>query len=135
MWEHDQGQALTGVDTMNASVQRTAFYQHLLSLFERYDFLALPTAQVWPFDAKLRWPTHINGREMDTYHRWMEVAIYATLAGLPCISVPVGFSPAGLPMGIQLIGKPLADMAVLQLAHAYEQAAQEVLRVAPQRPS
>ena len=134
LWEFDQGQALSGVDTMNASVQRTAFYQHLLSLFEHHDFLALPTAQVWPFDAELRWPTHINGREMDTYHRWMEVAIYATLAGLPCISVPAGFGPSGLPMGMQLIGKPLGDWAVLQLAHAYEQTAQDVLRMTPRGP-
>ena len=59
---------------------------------------------------------------MDTYHRWMEVVIYATLGSLPCISVPVGFGPAGLPMGMQLMGPPLADLAVLQLAHAYEAA-------------
>jgi amidase len=69
---------------------------------------------------------------MDTYHRWMEVVIYATLAGLPCISVPVGFGATGLPMGMQLIGKPRGERALLQLAHAYEQAAQSVLRVRPQ---
>jgi amidase len=68
---------------------------------------------------------------MDTYHRWMEVAIYATFAGLPCISVPVGFNPAGLPMGMQLIGRPGGDSALLRLAHAYEQAAQDVLQVRP----
>jgi len=59
------------------------------------------------------------------------VVIYATFAGLPCISVPAGFSASGLPMGLQLIGRPQGDLAVLQLAHAYEQAAQEVLRVEP----
>ena len=64
----------------------------------------------------------IGDRAMDTYHRWMEVVIYATLGGLPCISVPVGFGRAGLPMGMQLMGPPLADLAVLQLAHAYEAA-------------
>ena len=68
---------------------------------------------------------------MDTYHRWMEVVIYATFAGLPCISVPAGFSAQGLPMGLQLIGRPQADADVLRLACAYEQAAQEVLRVEP----
>ena len=127
LWEHDQAATLTGNALMAASAQRTAFYQHLLTLFEHHDFLALPTAQVWPFDAALRWPSHINGREMDTYHRWMEVMIYATFAGLPCISVPVGFDARGLPMGMQIIGKPQADLEVLQLAHAYEQVAQEVL--------
>jgi amidase len=131
LWEHDQAQGLTGVQTLEASTQRTAFYQHLLSLFERHDVLALPTAQVWPFDAQQRWPRHVAGREMDTYHRWMEVTIYATLAGLPCISVPAGFNEEGLPMGLQLIGRPQADLAVLQLAQAYEQAARDVLQVRP----
>ena len=131
LWEHDQGQVLTGVQTMQASTQRSAFYQHMLTLFETYDVLALPSAQVWPFDAALRWPSHINGVEMDTYHRWMEVTIYATLAGLPAISVPAGFNDQGLAIGLQLIGKPQGDAALLRLAHAYEQAAQQVLQVRP----
>ena len=131
LWEHDQAATLTANQLMAASAQRTAFYHHLLTLFEQHDFLALPTAQVWPFDAALRWPSHINGVEMDTYHRWMEVVIYATFAGLPCISVPVGFDARGLPMGMQIIGKPQADLEVLQLAHAYEQVAQEVLARKP----
>ena len=103
----------------------------MLSLLERFDALALPTAQVWPFEASGRWPKEIAGRPMDTYHRWMEVVIYATFAGLPCISVPVGFNADGLPMGLQLIGKPRSDFALLRLAHAYEQAAQDVLSRAP----
>ncbi|MEI8325564.1 MAG: amidase, partial [Betaproteobacteria bacterium] len=123
LWEHDQAAHLTGNEFLGASVQRTAFYQHMLALFERHDFLALPVSQVWPFDAQQRWPKQINGVAMDTYHRWMEVLIYATFAGLPCISVPVGFDERGLPMGLQLIGKPGGDAALLQLAHGYEQVA------------
>ena len=72
---------------------------------------------------------------MDTYHRWMEVTIYATLAGLPCISVPVGFNPTGLPMGMQLMGRPRQDLTVLRIAHAYEQAAQDVLEIRPRAPT
>lgn len=131
LWEHDQAAGLTGAQVLHASAQRTAFYQHLLAQFERFDVLALPSAQVWPFDADLRWPAQINGHAMDTYHRWMEVVIYATFAGLPCISVPAGFSAAGLPMGLQLIGRPQGDAALLRLARAYEIAADEVLRVRP----
>lgn len=131
LWEHDQAAGLTGAQALHASAQRSAFYQRLLTLFERFDVLALPSAQVWPFDAALRWPTHVAGREMDTYHRWMEVVIYATFAGLPCISVPAGFSAAGLPMGLQLIGRPQGEAALLRLAQAYEAAAQDVLRVRP----
>jgi amidase len=93
----------------------------MVALFERYDALALPSAQVWPFPAEWRWPQSIAGRAMDTYHRWMEVVIYATLAGLPCIAMPVGFGKEnGLPMGVQLIGRPHGDLAVLQLARAFE---------------
>lgn len=131
LWEHEQARNLTGTEFLRASVQRTSFYQHMLSLFEAHDFLALPVAQVWPFEAEQRWPRHINGVEMDTYHRWMEVVIYATLAGLPCISVPAGFDARGLPMGLQLIGRPHGDWALLQLAYAYEQAAQDVLTRQP----
>jgi amidase len=131
LWEYEQAQGLSGADVLAASVERTKFYRHLLALFAQHDFLALPAAQAWPFDATLRWPARIAGREMDTYHRWMEVTIYATFAGLPCISVPVGFNAEGLPMGMQLIGRPQADLTVLQLAHAYEQAAHDVLTVVP----
>jgi amidase len=131
LWEYEQARNLTGTEFLRASVQRTSFYQYMLSLFETHDFLALPVAQVWPFAAEQRWPRHINGVEMDTYHRWMEVVIYATLAGLPCISVPVGFDARGLPMGLQLIGRPHGDWALLQLAYAYEQAAQDVLTRQP----
>lgn len=131
LWEHDQAANLSGAEIYRASVQRSAFYHRLLALFERCEFLALPATQVWPFDASQRWPTSIAGREMDTYHRWMEVTIYATFAGLPCISVPVGFSPTGLPMGMQIMGRPRDDLGVLQLAHAYEQAAQDVLSIRP----
>jgi amidase len=131
IWEYDQAANLSGAQALAASAQRSAFYQQMLGLFERCDVLALPSAQVWPFDATQRWPKRIAGREMDTYHRWMEVTIYATFAGSPCISVPVGFGPTGLPMGMQLIGRPRADLAVLQLAHAYEQTVQDVLAIKP----
>ena len=120
LWEYDQAQDCSAAQFLAASVARTAFYQQMLALFEQHDVLALPTAQVWPFSAEERWPRAIAGRTMDTYHRWMEVVIYATFAGLPCISVPVGFSEDGLPMGMQLIGKPQGDAELLRLAAAYE---------------
>jgi amidase len=131
LWEADQAASLTGNDFMSASATRTQLYQHFFQLFDKVDFLALPSAQVWPFDITQRWPTEIAGKTMDTYHRWMEVVILPTLAGLPCISLPVGFNAAGLPMGMQLIGKPRGDLALLQLAHAYEQVAQDVLKIRP----
>jgi amidase len=135
LWEHDSAQSLTGAQFMQASATRSSYYQHLLTLFEKYDYLALPCTQVWPFAVEQRWPQQIvtakGTRSMDTYHRWMESVIYATFAGLPCISIPCGFNAAGLPMGMQIIGKPQDDLGVLQLASAYEQAAQEVLGIRP----
>ena len=72
---------------------------------------------------------------MDTYHRWMEVTLYATFAGLPCLAVPAGFGDSGaglgLPMGLQLIGKPQADASLLRLAQVWEEAAQDILTRRP----
>lgn len=131
LWEYDQAASLSGNELMAASVQRTAYYHRLLQVFEKYDFLALPTTQTWPFEASLRWPQSIQTvhgeRAMDTYHRWMEVTIYATFAGLPAISVPAGFNAAGLPLGLQLIGRPQSDAAVLALAAQYEAVAQDII--------
>lgn len=121
MWEYDNTVKLSYMDFQRGSQQRTAFYHHLLTMFERFDVLALPVAQVWPFPIAERWPQHIGSRQMDTYHRWMECTIYATLAGLPAISMPAGFhATQPWPMGIQFIGKPQGDVDLLQVAAAYE---------------
>ena len=131
LWEHDQSLTLTGAQLMSASATRTRFYQSMLQLFEKFDVLAIPVAQVWPFDVSLRWPQSVAGQPMDTYHRWMEVVIYATFAGLPSISVPAGFGDNGLPMGLALIGKPQGDWDLLKLAHAYEMANQDMINQRP----
>ena len=131
-WEYDQGQGLSGPQVYAASSNRTRLYRHMVGLFERFDLLVLPSTQVWPFPAEWTWPREVAGRKMDTYHRWMEVVIIPTLAGLPAMSVPVGFNDAGLPMGMQLIGKPLGELALLNAAAAYEQTIGELLtRQAP----
>ncbi|MDY7531468.1 amidase [Pseudomonas sp. Bout1] len=130
-WEVQGGLQLSAADVYQASVSRSDWYRALGKLFERYDFLLLPTAQVFPFDAQQPWPRIVAGREMDTYHRWMEVVIGPTLAGLPSMNVPVGFNPRGLPMGLQIIGPAQADRAVLQLAYAHEQLTRWVQRRPP----
>lgn len=131
IWEIENGLRISGADVYQASVQRSKWYEALRKLFQRYDYLVLPTAQVFPFDATLHWPTEIAGRAMDTYHRWMEVVVGGTLSGLPVINVPAGFNAAGLPMGLQVMGPAQADLAVLQLAHAYEQATRWVQKRLP----
>ncbi|WP_271409046.1 amidase [Pseudomonas sp. Q1-7] len=131
VWEVESGLGLGAADVYRASVDRSDWYRAVEQLFERYDFLLLPSAQVFPFDARLHWPRAIAGRDMDTYHRWMEVVIGATLAGIPAMSVPVGFNPSGQPMGLQIMGPAQADLAVLQLAHAHEQLTQWVRNCPP----
>ena len=132
LWEHDQAAGLSANDFLAAAQVRSAFYSHLLGLFERYDALALPVAQVWPFEMATHWPKTVAGRTMDTYHRWMEVTTYATFAGLPAISVPAGFHANGRwPMGLQLIGRPQGDAALLRLAQAYANQSQALLARRP----
>lgn len=124
LWEYDQAQGLSVGDFMRASATRTAFHAQMLQHFERFDLLALPATQVWPFAIGERWPREIAGRTMQTYHQWMEVTLYATFAGLPAISVPAGFHASKgqgrWPAGLQLIGRPQGDAALLQAAAAYE---------------
>ncbi len=135
LWEFDQAAGMTATDFLQASTERSAFYQHMQGLLQRYDVLVLPSCQVWPFDIDVRWPSHINTPngpvEMDTYHRWMEVVIYASLAGLPALNVPCGFNPQGMPMGMQLIGQPRGDLGLLSLGLAYEEAVGDWLGVGP----
>jgi len=122
IWEIENGLKLSAAEIYQASIDRSAWYQALNVLFQKYDYLVLPSAQVFPFDAKLHWPKAINGKPMDTYHRWMEVVIGGSLAGLPVLNVPAGFSTTGLPMGLQVMGPAQADLSVLQVGYAYEQA-------------
>lgn len=132
LWEHDTAQGLSFADFYRASCVRSAFQNHLQTLLETYDALALPVAQCWPFAAETTWPRTVAGRSMDTYHRWMEVTLYATFAGLPAISVPAGFDASGRwPMGLQLIGRPRGDAALLALAGAYEQLIPELMAQRP----
>ena len=136
LWEYDSAQDLGFTEFMQASELRTAFHTHLLGLFERFDVLALPVTQVWPFALDQRWPQAIAGRKMDTYHRWMESTLYATFAGLPAISLPAGFHANGCwPAGLQLIGPPQGDAALLRVAAAYEAISGELLARRPGEPA
>ena len=122
VWEYEGGLEMTGERLYNAGAARTEWYQALQMLLDRYDVLALPSAQVFPFPAEVHWPSSINGREMDTYHRWMEVVIGGTLSGLPVAGLPAGFNGDGLPMGMQFIGRMGGDVTLLEFAMAYEAA-------------
>jgi amidase len=131
VWEIEGGLAVSGSDLARAAAARSQWYAALRTLFERFDFLLLPSAQVFPFAADVHWPRAIAGHPMDTYHRWMEVVIGATLAGLPALGLPIGFNDAGLPMGMQIIGPAQADREVLAIAALLEEATGWSARCAP----
>lgn len=119
LWEIDTGRALSADAVYRASELRSRWYARAAEQFERYDALVLPSAQVWPFPVETRWPARIGTLEMDSYHRWMEVTVPVSLAGLPCLACPAGFGANGLPMGFQLFGRTGDDMESLRLGQAY----------------
>ncbi|MEM9939918.1 MAG: amidase family protein, partial [Pseudomonadota bacterium] len=119
VWETERGLKLSAMDVHRASEIRSDWYRRAHSLFETYDALILPSAQVWPFPINWHWPKEIAGQYMDTYHRWMELVIPASLIGLPAAVVPAGFGENGLPMGLQIIGRDGDDKGVLELAEAF----------------
>jgi amidase len=118
-WEIIQGIQVTAEDLEHAGQVAKDYHACLDAIFETCDVLALPSAQVWPFPAEWAWPKSIGDKEMDTYHRWMEVCIPVSFGGLPCTTVPAGVGPTGLPMGLTLFGKRGDDLKLLQLAQAY----------------
>lgn len=121
IWEIEQSLELTALQIFDAERARSRWNEEVVRLFEQFDFLVLPTAQVFPFSKVIHWPTEIAGRKMDTYHRWMEVVIPGSLAGNPIVNVPAGFDAQGRPMGIQVMGRFGEDKKVLEFALAYEQ--------------
>ena len=122
IWNTEAGLKLSGPELGQAERKRTELYHRLRQFMETYEFLILPVSQVPPFDVKQPYITEINGVTMGTYIDWMKSCYYITVTGHPAISVPAGFTPEGLPVGMQIVGRHQNDFGVLQLAHAFEQA-------------
>ena len=123
-WEIERGLGFTGQEVQRASLTRSDWYRRVTALFDEVDVLVLPSAQLWPFDVDQVHPTQIAGRDMDTYHRWMQVVVPAGLVGLPVVNIPAGFGAEGLPAGLQMIGPRGSDTALLQLAQQWHAATQ-----------
>ncbi len=119
--EIEEGRRLRGPRLGEAERKRTELYHRTRTFMERYEFLILPVTQVPPFDVKQRYVTEINGVKLDSYIDWMKSCYYITATGLPAISVPCGFTPERLPVGVQIVGRHRDELGVLQLAHAFEQ--------------
>ena len=121
IWEFEKGSKINEENIKKAINQKLSCLNQVNKIFEEYDFLALPSAQVYPFDKKLQYPEYINGEKLDTYHRWLEVFILSSLLELPTITVPVGFNKNGLPMGMQIIARKKDDLKLIAFVKKYEE--------------
>ena len=122
IWNAEVGLELSAMDLKLAEERRTALFERVARFMGDYDYIAAPVTSVPPFDIGIEYPTEVAGVEMSDYLEWMSPCTWITVTGLPAISVPAGFDNSGLPCGLQLVGRRYADMSVLQLAHAFEQA-------------
>jgi amidase len=122
LWNVERGLALTSADLMDVAVARGRLDRDVAGFFERFDVLLAPTSQLVPFPAELTWPREVAGTAMGTYIEWMRSATLISATGCPAISVPGGFTAAGLPVGLQLVGARGRDVELLRVAGAYDAA-------------
>ena len=116
----EYGLGLGIADFTEAREQRTRVYNGMVELFERIDVLAAPVTTVLPFPAEQHWPSEINGVAQADYLDWMRASWRISVTGFAAISVPCGFSPEGLPVGLQLIAPPRSEALLLSLARQFE---------------
>jgi amidase len=118
----EMGLELTAADIHDAYTARTRLYARFVDVFDTVDMLAMPTVQLPPFPGEWNHPEEVAGQIQDDYLGWMRSCWYVTATGMPAISVPCGFTPAGLPVGIQLVGRPMGDVELVRNAIAFEDA-------------
>ena len=129
--EIEDGLRLTGTEVARAETAHGQLWRRFQAFLEKYEYFILPTTQLPPFDVNTPYPTEIAGVKFDNYIDWMKSCWYISATGNPAASVPAGFTPEGLPVGVQIVGRANEDFGVLQLAHAFEQAT----NVGKRRPS
>jgi len=122
IWDIEAGARLSGADVARAIAKHAALLERVRVFQEKYEFLVCAVNQVPPFAASLDWPKSIDGVAMDNYVAWMKSAYWISTTCRPAISVPAGFTPEGLPVGIQIVGRYRDDLNVLRIGHAFEQA-------------
>ena len=116
---------------LRAHELRTAQFLRMSAFLERFDVLILPVSQVLPFPVEVDWVRSINGVPMATYIDWMQSCSLITMTSHPALSLPCGFTPEGLPVGAQIVGRYRGEAELLAFAAAWEAA----LDVASRRPA
>lgn len=109
---------------------RCDLYQKMMAFFETHDVLICPAASIAPFPVEQRYVEEIDGKPCETYIDWFSITFALTMTACPTMSVPCGFTADGLPVGVQLVGRPRGEAALLRAAKHFEEAA----GIAPQLP-
>jgi amidase len=129
--EIELGQSLSTAAVAQAMVRHGQLLDRMRRFEQRYAFTLCAVNQIPPFDAAIDWPKEIAGVAMEHYIAWQKSCYWITATFRPAISVPAGFTPDGLPVGIQIVGRWRDDFGALQLGHAFEQATKVGLRRPP----
>jgi amidase len=118
-----RGTTLTQAEVATAYAQLAALWREAVAFFDRgYDVLACPVTQVSPFPVETEYPTVVAGVPMNNYIDWMESCWRITVTGCPTLTLPAGFDTDGFPVGIQLVTRHGADIQLLRIAKALEEA-------------
>jgi amidase len=118
----ERGAKLSASALGRAEILRTTVYHRMRQFFERHDFFVMPVCQVAPFDIGQQYISQINGIDLPSYTDWMKSCYLISVPGNPAISVPAGFTPSGLPIGLQIVTRHANERGLLEIAYAFEQA-------------
>ncbi|MDP6404253.1 MAG: amidase family protein [Alphaproteobacteria bacterium] len=121
VWNIEQGLALDAVAIGRAERVRAALYHRVVDFFEHYDLLLSPAVIVPPFSHEQRYVEEVAGQRYDNYLDWLYLTFVVTLTACPALSLPCGFSQGELPVGLQMIGPPRGDHALLSAATLAEE--------------
>ena len=110
------GRDLSIDDVYDAQVNRTVIYHAMREFLGRYDVLACPVVGLPPGPVEEEYPTIVDGQPVSSYVDWLKFSFLATVTGLPALSLPVGCTADGMPVGLQLIGPPRGEARLLQVA-------------------
>ena len=120
IWNIEAGMALTADRIGKAQLRRSRLYGEMVAFLQQHDFLLTPAACCAPNPIEERWVREVDGHRFENYIGWLTLPACITLTTCPAISIPAGFTDDGRPVGIQLVGLPRGDAALLSAAAAVE---------------